>query len=427
MHKSLSVIDKRYLAYYSLLAIITLFLTKPDVEYSSIFRIVYFALIIIPCLVYPKYFPVVSIVFFGFSVCSFSPFIPSTVLIVFGGCFLVAISNYSNRKAFQFNFLLIFASIYFLLGSILYPLENDAYNSNILLVILFSIFFQKEDNESQMAFGFAFLSLMISLLYLYHLSDFSVVYMANYAQEIERSSWINPNIFGGHIACGLVSAAWLLLSNKRITSYKFSYKFILWLIIIVDIIALVANASRGALFSPLVCMLMFILFSKRTIRVRILLCVSLIILYLVLNEIGAFTLIKFRLLDSGNTNEVGNRTLIWASKFAAFNELGISHLLFGVGKGPCAELGVHYSTHNDFVTAIIAYGAVGFLLFISLLLWPLRHAKKEMKVQTLCLLIFLMMECFVLEPLFRGYYIFWLFYLFICKLSNSDKIEEISK
>ena len=102
-------------------------------------------------------------------------------------------------------------------------------------------------------------------------------------------------------------------------------------------------------------------------------------------------------------------------------ECNIFDLLFGIGETASANIGRYVSTHNDLVTAMIAYGIIGLLMFLYFIfIYPIVKAKNN-KLFVFILLIYMIIECCVLEPFFRGYIVFIMFYFFIIKFALLGK------
>lgn len=410
--------DKFCALYYVVLAVITLLLSKLGAEYPSLVRILYFLAVLLPCLWNCKFFPLATIAFMGYSICSFVPLIPSTSLILFAGFIGVALMNYKNLRRQHGEVWFLVAILYYFVGCILSPMENDSFVKSIILIVILYLLLSKPEDLQMVAWGGVLMSLLISLLFLFNFKEFLAAYVLE--EGIERASWTNPNLFGGHIACGLILASWLLAYNGKILT-KYS-SIILIAIIIVDSIVLILNASRGAIFSSVVCVLFFLLFSGQSKKMKFLLVALSVVFIYFINTTDVLQLLTYRVteMDILGLNDRGG---IWTSKLKAFNDMGPSEWIFGIGKGACTKLAVDISTHNDFITSLIAYGLIGCLFFLNIIFLPVRKASKEKRGQIIGLTLFLVLECCVLEPLFRGYYVFLAFYIFIYKLATLKDSE----
>ena len=135
---------------------------------------------------------------------------------------------------------------------------------------------------------------------------------------------------------------------------------------------------------------------------------------------GIFELLVFR-MESDTAYTAGSRSLIWAEKLNAYtNDLGFLHYLIGVGGrtgaeaiGYSAEI-ANMSTHNDFVSAIVGFGVPCFLYFIYLLCYPFLYMPKgHTRIVFAVITLFVVIECSVLEPMFRGYVTYVMFYIFL--------------
>lgn len=72
-----TVMDKKILMFYTLLFVMQIVLSKPNIVISSPSRIMFILAVLLPLFVNMKYFPFVLISFSGISGLSFSPILPT--------------------------------------------------------------------------------------------------------------------------------------------------------------------------------------------------------------------------------------------------------------------------------------------------------------------------------------------------------------
>ncbi len=269
---------------------------------------------------------------------------------------------------------------------------------------------------NKLILSFLFISLFLSLLFLVNRE----VFLTSFGKSefgFERSTWINPNVFGGMIACGgIVSMGYITkMFFIKIEKYIIIFSIIT---VLFAIPTLILNASRGAFFAFCSASALFIIFSKTKVFYKI--CFIILIAsfagFLFYN--GTFDLLIYRLNGEDSTMTFGGRRTLWFDKLKLFSEFSVLELLFGIGWSNCNELSNEMSTHNDFVTALIGFGIIGFILFLIMLLIPIARAPRDKKISVIVLTLFLMLECSVLEPIFRGYLVFLIFYFFILKYAT---------
>lgn len=401
------------LVYYIVLTILIFFLMVPGDTLPSIYRISLLILIFFPIIYNVEVFPFVFVTFYGISSISFTPVLPTSdiyyiiIVIVF-----YSLNRKGNNKKFLIGSLLIYS--YFLICSLLH-FDYTSSLTWLLLAILICDMIRDEKDLQQIFYAFIIVGLFLSILFIVHKESFSIQYDSN-SLDIERSVWINPNIFGAHIALGgLVSVSYLLNMIQLNTSRNM--KIICTITLILTSIVLILNASRGALLGFIIPSLFMFLISKIKILYKLLVIILVVCFISWMYTNNIFDLLLLRLAED-NFATGGGRSDIWNLKLELFiMSNNIPNLLFGIGETATTELGRYVSTHNDIVTVIIAYGIIGFLIFTYfVIVYPIVKAKNN-KLFVFILLIYIMIECCVLEPFFRSYIIIIMFYFTIIKYS----------
>lgn len=288
----------------------------------------------------------------------------------------------------------------------------------IIITLISSAFVRNNDDLTIFLLSFLLLSLYLSIIFIVMRDQFVVHFDGT---DIERGGWTNPNGFGGTISCGVVLAAGYFMNFFKIKNNNI-LKLLSIITIVVTLIALALNASRGALFSAIIGIALFVLFSNIKLRYKITIPIILICIFILLEGIGYFELLEYRMGEEGSGGNLSYRTVIWQKKISAFMNLEFFSKFVGIGLSNVKNFGMVYSTHNDFVSALIGFGYLGLTLFVVFLLYPILKVKKHFKIPTYVLLLFILMECIVLEPFFRGMLVYFFLYLFILK---NLAIEEI--
>lgn len=408
--------------YYFLIGLFTIFFACSGKELGSIGRVIYCSAIILPSIANIKLLSGALVCFWGISMCIFTPLFPSTTSIILLEIIVAIVISPRHLDLRVHKFFFIICVSYFCLNDVLHASLNYVYNLElgIFVAILLSFCISKRKDVEMLALGFCFMSIFISVIFLLTYKQFLHEYALN---GIERSSWINPNYLGGHLSLGIVSGLWLMFYGYSLVRKKI-YRLIIILGLLICIVALGMNASRGSI---LACSLPFLWFlwtsriQKKTKIGVILLNICFIIFLLSSNYIE---LLIYR-FGSDDATTGNGRTIIWVSKINEFlSSDNLMNLLFGIGQDACREIAVNIATHNDFVTSFIAYGFIGIVLFILFIALPIIISNKQNRKQIIGLSLFLCIECFVLEPIYRGYYVFIIYYLFIYKLSQIDKYSN---
>lgn len=406
--------NSRIAALYSLVLITMVFVSKPEQDYSMVIRLGLFGAAMLPVFFSREYILFSFTCFYAINSSSFCRLLPSdeyyyVILIIFA--FILSSKSqesvYRMLKAF-------FAITPFLMLSLVW---GDAQEFQLwwTVCLLFIPLLESEGQLKLLALSFPVASLILSLLYLLNQSYF----IFSYSEDMERSNWINPNQFGGIIAVGIVMGIALLLKQFKIRISKWESIFLL-ICVCTSFVVIVLNASRGSFFASTVASLILIFLSDVKYRYKILLITGLFLFAYMLWQSGIFELLVFR-MESDTAYTAGSRSLIWAEKLNAYtNDLGFLHYLIGVGGrtgaeaiGYSAEI-ANMSTHNDFVTAIVGFGVPCFLYFIYLLCYPFLYMPKgHTRIVFAVITLFVVIECSVLEPMFRGYVTYVMFYIFL--------------
>ena len=408
-----SIKEKLYACYYMLISLLTMYLTKPDFMLSGMYRAVYLIMVIFPLFFHRKYIPMIFTLFVGFSFASFYPLLPSVdyfyplIVLVLYFCCLP-----------KLNTLLIF---FLLLISYFFFIEAFSINSDydfviwITTALFLSELINTPNGLKKIVLAYVILSMMLSMLFIINFDYFASQYMDS---SLERSGWINPNVFGGIIGLGTVCSFYILLNRQ------FDNRILRGIVLFTSILScfvLIINASRGAIISTSIAILFLFLTSTVKLSYKFLFLLMLAVFIFALYNFGYFELLETRFM-SDNTESGGGRLDIWNAKFDAFWNLPIVNRIFGVGYSNCLSLGgIYMDTHNDFLTALFAYGYIGLVLFSCLLFAPLFIAPKHLRKQIVVFEIFLCFESMVLSPMMRGYFVFLMFLFVLYHLSYIER------
>ena len=407
-------IDLWILSYYFILIVVQLLMAIREIELGGTMRAIFTTFVFFPTFLRPSWFPFTLVLFVGTSINSFICLIPSSL--VFSLLFSLVVGLLHFRK-FGYSPLICIA-IYFLFISLVNLDMESGFVFMIIITLISSAFVRNNDDLTIFLLSFLLLSLYLSVIFIVMRDQFIVHFDGT---DIERGGWTNPNGFGGTISCGVVLAAGYLM-NFFIIKNNNILKLLSIITIVVTLIALALNASRGALFSAIIGIALFVLFSNIKLRYKITIPIILICIFIILESIGYFELLEYRMDEEGSGGTLSYRTVIWQKKITAFMDLDFFSQFVGIGLTNVKNFGMVYSTHNDFVSALIGFGFLGLTLFVVLLLYPIIKVKKHFKIPTYILLLFILMECIVLEPFFRGMLTYFFMYLFIYKNISLSEI-----
>lgn len=406
-------IDKVVFYYYLILLIAYYLLSIPDVEYSITIRIAFFAATLIPALRSQTYLSFALICFYSMTYVSFSPILPTALRYYIPVVLLFYLLYY---KSVQKIMLQIIFLLYFYTICTIY----DDYNEFItcfFFAIITSSFIKEKHQLDYCAVALMLGSTLLSIMFYTNMDTFYYAYGETHEQD--RYGWINPNEYAGAIGCGgVIAVQYLFTKTKELPRWII---LLCYLTIITSAIAIVINASRGAAISFALVFILFILFSRIRIGYKL--------LGIIIVSIGVFLLFRSNVTDflitrlNESSMATGSGRLdIWASKLEWFlGNASFGEYLFGIGRTACINIPPIYSTHNDFLTAFIGYGAIGLGLIIVMFLYPIVTVHKSHRRVVLFLTLYLFLECMVLEPMFRGYFTFIIFYFYIYKISVFHK------
>lgn len=409
---------KTLLGYYLSLFVLTIFLSRPNVAYGEVLRLGYLALLVIPLFVSKKYSIAAFTTFVGISFNSFYPMLPS----IYTPYVLIAFTIMYPLAGIRMNRLTI--PIIFLFFAIREYLCIDI-NIEFLVwgfvAIMLSTKINTEEDVKHLMISFIFVSFFLSFMLLLYASFFMSVYSID--DNLERVGWINQNLFGGTVGLGQILALYLLLNRKRFNINKYIQIFCI-VTFAICYAALIINSSRGAIISVTLCSILFLCTSKVKVQYLLIAIIALFIFVVYLYNNGYFELLIYRMQD--DTLETGGgRTEIFAEKLAAFFELPILEKLFGLGYENSIFLGsIKLDTHNDFATSLFAYGYIGLILFLTFILAPLFIVSRKC-LRTICiLLLYLILESALLSPIFRGYFLFTMFYVLLSRIAYLSKNKD---
>ena len=426
--KSIFVGERKLLLYYLIMMVPLVLLTRPEASYSMVLRIGYFMLLLLPLLQNPQFTPFVILSFYGFSDNACFCFLPDSYLIRFAAVIgLLLMSAEKIRlelKSVRF-FLVLY--LYALLVSMLYGDTDQLFINTGFWALLLSPFISNEKDVSRLALAFCLMSGALAISYFMNFDYFAMGY--GVGEEFERGGWQNLNVLAACVGCGLpLSVAFLVGLIEREKSKLFN-----WLLIanaIVILLALLSMASRGGAVAAMGSSLLIYLFSSRfKTKHKIWAVFGLILFVFILYRQNYFDILLYRFSDSETTGNIGSRSDIWDAKINAFFLQDFLSQLIGIGRNNTNNLGVFFSTHNDYVTSLIAFGFIGIVLFMTFLMYPILAVRKAGKKDLLLLALFVIMECFVVEPFFRGHFHFWVFYLMLSKMAiiNVKEVKNAQK
>ena len=410
------------MAYYAIMLLVSILLMRPEASYPLLARLVYFVMIIIPLFSKPKFIPAVITCFWGVCSMGFYSLLPENHLFLIAIVLLFFFVYYrSNKITSHVPWSCIVLFLYTLIISILFSDYAQKFLPLLFLYLLLYLFLQDRNDVFILSLSICTMSFALAIIYLLNYRYFSV----NVGQtDFERGVWGNDNVFAGAISCGFPLSLAIIMGIIKEYKSIFLTAFLTLCMIMISV-ALFMAASRGAMISAGISSL-FVLFSVRSnTKNKIIIVIILAALVLYLYTHGYMDFFLYRLTELETNETAGGRTEIWVTKLTSFSSVDIPTMLFGMGRHNCNYFGVYFSTHNDFITSLIAFGFLGFILFSLVMFMPLYLAKKRKNIPVIALWTFIFLESFVLEPYFRGYIPFYAFYIMLLKhVSLGRNVEK---
>lgn len=416
--------NKAFLIVYYASLLLLLIVTWANTSLAPLLvRILYMGLVFIPLISNEILFAPCLILFWAIAHLSlgYSLMPTDSVYYIVITLFFVALSVRNKKKKvhFPYPFLITFC-LYVLVVNLVTEsgLEKVTLTSVLFLLLLFTV----SDNISQVTelVGYAFI--LVSLISSGLVFIYRNILLADYSLDIERIVTGSLNYSCTTLGIGAVSALSQALDARR----NKWWRLVCVLTIIISIIALLLQASRGAILAVAVAYVAIIYFHKIKFIYKLLTIALIGVFVFCLYEGNYFDLLLSRIQndDSGS-----HRLEIWQYKLSTFhNNSTVFSYLFGIGLEQTWQLGgsvfSYIGCHNDFVAFYIEYGIVGIIMFLSLICYPLVNCPKSSRFQIIPFLLFIIADCISLEPYSIGYapMYFLLFYLYLVSANNKEKV-----
>lgn len=407
-----------------MLLIVVLLLQQSEVMPSVGYRLAYLVAVMWPLYTVKRdAMPVVITLFFTITNYNFSySYMPYEVyiydiLIVLGLLFgYRSLSLKFKLPSFLVIWLIIITLVDFLTE---FKIRYISYSLIGIVLLWPYINWGKANQFKLMSWGFIIASTVLAISFLV----FGRNYMESYSGGggFDRQGWADPNYFGCVVGIGVILALIELIIHK----YNLLLKTILVSCILVILACLALNASRGAILSVGLSVLVLVSLTKTKPIYKVLLALFVIVAIVVMNNMGYFDLLKFRI--SNDSTGGSGRITIWINKIDAFfKEANILNCFFGMGQegGRALALDTNISTgfHNDFIAFFCEYGLIGLILFIKWLYYPIKLAKnnKWLVASVVCYIA----ACgLTLEPVTAGRFTYFVLWIYAIQLSVYQKVK----
>ena len=414
-------LSKSYISYYGLMFLILISWHNPFATPPELLRILYLLALLGPLTIkQPKLLAIIIPAFYAISNYScFISYMPNQVFIYLAFPILALfLHSYGKTDKTSIIFLVFF--IITAANNFVNSMKFESISSCCLLVFLWFKFVPNSVNSYAHIFSYAFaiMSLTLSIIFIVGGSAFQMDFGAG---GFERTEWMDPNYFGCIVGIGIMASMIEILYNRIL---KIPERILFLLTIGISFYVLILNGSRGALLATGMSLFLLLIGNGQKMSKKLLIICSFSIFIYMLYMSGTFDFLLYRIeLDSGRGGS--GRTYIWQTKMMAFsNQLSVFEQLFGIGYKNGMALGFGFSRgfHNDYIAILVEYGVFGLMVFIGMLLSPLR--KSCNKVIVLSIIVYVAMASSTLEPISGGMIVYFGFLFYACMIGRSKFFSQ---
>ena len=409
-------LSKTYISYYGLMFLILISWHNPFATPPELWRILYLLALLGPLTIkQPKLLAIIIPAFYAISNYScYISYMPNQVFIYLAFP-IAALFLHKGVKTDKDSIIFLFFFIITAANNFINNMTFESISSCCLMAFLWFKFVPNSVNSYVHTFSYAFtiMSLTLSIFFIVGGSAFQMDFGTS---EFKRTEWMDPNYFGCIVGIGIMVSMIEILYNRIL---KIPERIIFLLTIGLSLYVLILNGSRGALLATGMSLILLLIGNGQKISKKMLIICGFSIFIYMLYMSGTFDFLLYRIeLDSGRGGS--GRTHIWHTKMMAFsNQLSVLEQLFGIGYKNGMTLGFGYSRgfHNDYIAMLVEYGVFGLMVFIGMLLSPLR--KSNNKVIVLSIIVYIAMVSSTLEPISGGMIVYFGFLFYACMIGRS--------
>ena len=189
-------------------------------------------------------------------------------------------------------------------------------------------------------------------------------------------TFMNYNGFNTFLCFGFPWVFYLLLDDKS----PLALKVLSFISLVLSLLFIVVNASRGGLLSVMIMIVVYFFLSKKTFRKSIIIILGLIVIgYYLINYGDAITTVMVARAADGGMFTDDARTTIWSTALSVlYNSYGFGSGVGGLSAGMAryAKLAVT-APHNMFLEILCQYGIIIFLIVVIFILKQFQNVKKQ--------------------------------------------------
>ncbi len=410
--------QKNLLIYYFILLIVLCSWSDPNNSPNMILRLMYLAAMIMPAYIYkPNLLPHIIICFTGIAAYGYAAsYLPTDFYNYTYILLALSILPFKGKKNhIKIPTIFLMLALYTLAINLLTG-ERLEYINYTSFATIFTLFFVSKDYRYNNLYYYAFIIITFVLCFFFFtVGDQFVVD----SHGMDRVQWQDPNYMGCVAGFGIVCAYYMLVRKMYRSNWV---KYLLLATTCLGFVMILQNASRGAALCVACGIIVVTMFSKISLKKRIIIISIIVIGAILIYDLGLFSALEQRIMEDDGGGS--GRTNIWALKLLLFFEEPTYKILTGLGYKEGFMLGYigGYSFHNDFVAFFVSYGVIGLCLLVYMLLYPLFLVRKnkENKAIVTALTVYLLLSCMTLEPLNAGRMTYYYMYVFIYILAKQQ-------
>lgn len=419
----MNVIKKSTLVYYAVLYIALLFTWARQDFIPMPIRLAYMALVFAPIAIkrVSLFFPCL-VLFLTTSLLSFAgyTFLPTETTIYLLLTLIFVVIAYREHRDYKYPYVLFF--VFFLVSIVVNLVTSgkiETISYSFLLLLLLPITINEKEKE--------FVADIVPKLFILSTTACACLTLLNQELLIQESYNYERLISGSlNYTCCTLGIGFVLALRELIKSSTKKYWRLFYVFcMMVLLITVIMEASRGAMLAIVVSSLLIVFNKTSKLRTKIITVVLASIFIAVLYNNQVLDLLIYRIQSDTGTGT--GRTEIWGHKLTQhFNSFSFLSFVFGRGYDNTWNLGGSgydlIGCHNDFVAFLIEYGIIGIILFLTIIFYPLHVAKsRSIRSDILPLVVYLLMTCMTLEPFSMGYlpFCFFLFFIYLRSYSKT--------
>lgn len=411
--------QKNLIIYYLLLLVVLCSWSDPANSPNMFLRLAYLAAMILPAYIYqPNLLPQIIICFTGISAYGYAAsYLPTDNYNYTYILLALSILPFKNKKNhIKIPAILVIFALYTLVIDITNG-ERLEFINYASFAAIFTLYFVSKDEKYNNLYYYAFIIITFVLCFFFFtIGDQFIVD----SRGQDRIMWQDPNYMGCVAGVGIICAYYMLVKNIYRSKW---IRYLLLATVCLGAVMILMNASRGAALCVASGIIVVTMYSKISLKKRIIIVALVVIGIVLMYRFGLFSALEQRMMSDEDGTGSG-RTNIWALKLLLFSEEPTYKLFTGLGHRGGFMLGYlgGYGFHNDFVAFFVGYGIIGFCLFVCMLLYPLFLVRKnkENKAIVTALTVYLLLCCMTLEPFNAGRLTYFYIYIFIFILAKQQ-------